>query len=87
MITRQLCDLSKSSKKKSRVHSSVLKVDSVLSAFGNATTSLNTNTSFHARYTEYQFDAEGKMIGAKYITFLLDKSRLTQSYIGKVEQK
>ncbi|KAJ3089172.1 hypothetical protein HK102_007026 [Quaeritorhiza haematococci] len=82
LITRHLCDLSKSSKKKSRVHSAVLKVDSVVTAFGHAWTPMNRNASCVGRYTEYQFDGRGKMVGAKYIDCLLEKGRVVGAEDG-----
>ncbi|KAI8910359.1 chitin synthase-domain-containing protein [Gorgonomyces haynaldii] len=76
MITRHLCDLTKTSKKKTKVHSHTLKVDSVLSAFGNATTPFNPDASCFTRYTEFQFQ-KGKMVGMKLIEYLLEKSRVS----------
>ncbi|KAI8824195.1 chitin synthase-domain-containing protein [Fimicolochytrium jonesii] len=81
-ITRHLCDLSKTSLKKSKVHSAVLKVDSVLSAFGNAQTPFNTDASCYTRYAEYQFDKRGKMVGLKLVDYLLEKSRVTGAEDG-----
>ncbi|KAJ1555209.1 hypothetical protein HK096_006999, partial [Nowakowskiella sp. JEL0078] len=75
-IARHLCDLSKSSKKKTRIQSAVLKIDSVLSAYGGCITSQNKNATCFAKYTEYQFDTFGKMVGAKTIETLLDKQRI-----------
>ena len=77
MITRNLCDLSKSSKKKTKIHSLVLKAESILKAFGHAATPRNVDDSCFSRYTEYQFDKRGKMVGAKFIDYLLEKNRAT----------
>ncbi|KAJ3254350.1 hypothetical protein HK103_007232 [Boothiomyces macroporosus] len=77
MLTRNLCDLSKSSKKKSKIHSNLLKIDTVMSAFGNATTPHNLDASCYTKYTEMQFDSKGKMVGVKLIEYLLEKSRVT----------
>jgi chitin synthase len=82
VLVRNLCDLSKTSKKKSRVQSNILKVDSVFSAFGNATTSFNQDASCFAQYTEIQFDQTGKMVGAKFIEYLLEKSRASKATDG-----
>ncbi|KAJ3008929.1 hypothetical protein HKX48_008264 [Thoreauomyces humboldtii] len=81
-ITRHLCDLSKTSSKKSKVHSAVLKVDPVLSAFGNAHTPFNTDATCCTRYSEYQFDKRGKMMGLKVIEYLLEKSRVSGAQDG-----
>ena len=74
---RNLCDLSKTSTKKTKTHSQILKVDSILSAFGNATTPLNQDASCFAQYSEIQFDGKGKMVGMKLIEYLLEKSRVS----------
>ncbi|KAJ3126609.1 hypothetical protein HK098_007364 [Nowakowskiella sp. JEL0407] len=75
-IARHLFDISKSSNKKSRVQSAILRIDSVLSAFGNCSTTHNKNGSSFSRYTEYQFDESGHLVGAKTIEALLDKHRV-----------
>ncbi|KAJ8322906.1 hypothetical protein O5D80_008429 [Batrachochytrium dendrobatidis] len=82
MLMRSLCDLSKSSKKKTKTQSSILKVDTVLSAFGNATTPTNTNASCVTRYSELQFDSSGRMVGLKLIESLLEKSRVSGAQDG-----
>ncbi|KAJ3180810.1 hypothetical protein HDU85_003891 [Gaertneriomyces sp. JEL0708] len=76
-ITRHLCDLSKTSSKKTKVHSAVLKAEVVLAAFSRAQTPSNRDASCCTLYAEYQFDAKGKMVGLKLIDYLLDKSRVT----------
>ncbi|KAJ3298077.1 hypothetical protein HK104_011190 [Borealophlyctis nickersoniae] len=77
LVVRQLCALGKNPKKKSKVHSGVSKSETVMEAFGNARTFLNPNSSRFGRYTEYQFDHRGKMVGAKTLNYLLEKSRVT----------
>lgn len=82
LLLRNLCDLSRSSTKKSKVHSHLLKVDSILSAFGHATTPHNQDASCFTHYTELQFDSKGKMVGAKLIEYLLEKGRVTGPFDG-----
>jgi chitin synthase len=82
VLLRNLCDLSKQSTKKSKVHSNVLKVDTILSAFGNATTANNKDSSCFTQYTEVQFDHKGNMMGAKFIEYLLEKTRIGKSLDG-----
>ncbi|KAJ3089830.1 hypothetical protein HK102_005396 [Quaeritorhiza haematococci] len=77
LLARNLCDLSKTSKKRTKVHSGVLKLDSIFSAFGCAQTPANRNASRFGRYTEYQFDTQGRMVGAKCLEYLLEKTRVT----------
>ena len=76
MIIRHLCDLSKTSKKKTKLHSTILKVDSILCAFGNATTPFNSDATCVTRFSEIQFQ-KGKMVGLKTIHHLLDTSRIS----------
>lgn len=76
IIVRQLCALSKSANKKSKVISGVTKSETILEAFGNATTIDNPNSSRFGRYVEYQFDDAGKLIGSKLLDYLLEKSRV-----------
>lgn len=66
-----------SSRQKSRVQSAVLRADHVLSALFHARTPSNVHKSLASRYVEYQFDAVGRMVGAKYICFGLDLNWLT----------
>ncbi|KAI9363452.1 chitin synthase-domain-containing protein [Zopfochytrium polystomum] len=77
MIIRNLCDLSKASRKKSKIHSAALRVEPIFQAFGHAQTAANSEASCFSRYTEFQFNSKGRMVGAKYIGYLLDKSRVT----------
>ncbi|KAI8928599.1 myosin head-domain-containing protein [Entophlyctis helioformis] len=81
LIARHLCDLTKlsASAKKTRIHSGAMKLDFVLSAFGNAVTPENTNASRFSRYTEYQFDENGFMAGVKILAYNLEKSRVTEA--------
>jgi chitin synthase len=76
MTLRHLCDLSKSSFKKTKVQSNVLKVEQVLEMFGNASTPFNCNATCFTKYYELQFE-KGKMMGMKIIEYLLEKSRVS----------
>ncbi|KAJ3307568.1 hypothetical protein HDU76_004534, partial [Blyttiomyces sp. JEL0837] len=76
MVVRQLCALSKSAKKKSKVISGVLKTETIMEAFGCASTVDNPNSSRFGQYVEYQYDEEGKLVGAKLLDYLLEKSRV-----------
>jgi chitin synthase len=75
-FVRQLCALSKSANKKSRVISCVLKSETILDAFGNSSTVDNENSSRSGKYIEYQFDQKGKLVGAKFLDFILEKHRV-----------
>jgi hypothetical protein len=80
-VHRHLCDLSKSAKKKSRVQSGVLRADQVLDKIFNAGVGETRDKSLATRYVEYQFDAVGRMVGAKYICFGLDRNWLTGLFV------
>jgi chitin synthase len=77
MLLRNLCDISKTSEKKSKTHSLLLKIDPILSAFGHATTPHNLDATCFTHYTELQFNSKGKMVGAKLIEYLLEKTRVS----------
>lgn len=81
MILRQFCDLSKTSKKKTKTHSNILKVEPILNVFGNATTPFNSDATCFVKYFEFQFH-KSKLVGMKAIEYLLDKSRITIALDG-----
>ncbi|KNC98261.1 uncharacterized protein SPPG_06659 [Spizellomyces punctatus DAOM BR117] len=76
LFLRQLVALGKTPKKKSRVLSGAVKMETVLEAFGHARLPHSPNASRFGRYTEYQYDSAGKMIGVKLLEFLLDRRRV-----------
>ncbi|KAI8618859.1 chitin synthase-domain-containing protein [Chytriomyces sp. MP71] len=78
-FVNQICALSKSAKKKSKVISGVLKTETLLDAFCHAATIDNPNSSRFGRYSELQFDERGKLIGSKLLTYLLEKSRVVNT--------
>jgi chitin synthase len=77
LLFRNFCDLSRTTPKKTKVHSALLRLSSILSAFGHATTPFNSDSSCFTQYTEVQFNGSGKMMGFKLIDYLLEKERVT----------
>ncbi|KAI9355051.1 chitin synthase-domain-containing protein [Zopfochytrium polystomum] len=75
-VVRHLCAISKSANKKSKVISGVVKTETILDSLGNAATIDNPSSSRFGRYVEYQFDQAGKLVGAKLLDYMLEKSRI-----------
>jgi chitin synthase len=82
-IVNYLADLSRNSKgKKSKVGDVVQKSSLILAAFGNAFTQIGPDSSMYVRYEEYQFSKSGRMIGAKFIPYLLNVKQITNEDPG-----
>ena len=79
MLIRNICDLSKETSKKTRIQSKILKLDTILSAFGNSTTPFNKDASCFIKYSELQINEQGRLAGMKLIDYLLEKSRISGS--------
>ncbi|ORX90890.1 hypothetical protein K493DRAFT_265193 [Basidiobolus meristosporus CBS 931.73] len=77
-IIRQLCHLA-SHGKEVKVHNQIQQAHTILEAFGNAKTLLNNNASRYGMFQEVQYNARGKLIGAKTLSYLLEKSRVTNA--------
>ncbi|KAJ3246982.1 hypothetical protein HDU78_005633 [Chytriomyces hyalinus] len=83
LITRHLCEISTikpnspSKKKKSKLVSSLLKLDTILAAFSRACSPANANASSGGSYLEYQFNKRAKIVGVKVIDLLMDRGRVT----------
>ncbi|KAJ1977574.1 hypothetical protein H4R35_002241 [Dimargaris xerosporica] len=65
------------SKRDNRFYSQLTQAQTILEAFGNAKTAFNSNASRFGCYIELQFDEHGRTIGAKFLDYLLEKSRVT----------
>jgi len=61
----------------------VLQSNPVLETFGNAKTLRNNNSSRFGKWIEMQFDASGRLVGAKIRTYLLEKSRVVGIAAGE----
>ncbi|XP_060191104.1 myosin-2-like isoform X2 [Lycium barbarum] len=65
------------------IEKEVLQTSYILEAFGNAKTSRNSNSSRFGKLIEIQFNATGRICGAKIQTLLLEKSRVVQLVDGE----
>lgn len=66
-------------KKPSKVQQLVQKAYGALEAFGHAKTTVNENASRFGKYHELQFNERGRMVGAKFLDYMLEKSRVTNA--------
>ncbi|KAJ1797841.1 hypothetical protein LPJ59_002878 [Coemansia sp. RSA 2399] len=77
LVTRFLSLIRAHSKKDSRLYARIQNADIVLEAFTHAKTAAHNNGSRLGSYIEIQFDHRGRTVGAKTLTYLLEKSRVT----------
>jgi chitin synthase len=75
-ISKQLTILANNGKKKSKVLSGALKMESALEAFGSYKTALSDYSSGFGRYTEYQFSTTGRMVGIKILDYGFNTARV-----------
>ncbi|OQR97414.1 myosin [Thraustotheca clavata] len=61
----------------------IIQSNPLLESFGNAATTRNDNSSRFGKFTELQFDAKGRLMGARAHTYLLEKSRVTHQAPGE----
>ncbi|KAL3848329.1 hypothetical protein ACJMK2_019197 [Sinanodonta woodiana] len=58
------------------LNSKINKMNPLLEAFGNAKTVMNDNSSRFAKFMELFFTSDGKVMGARILEYLLEKSRI-----------
>ncbi|KAG1474303.1 hypothetical protein G6F56_000440 [Rhizopus delemar] len=66
-------------KKPTKLQQLIQMAYSALEAFGNAKTTVHDNASRFGKHLELQFNEKGRMIGAKFMDYMLERSRITQS--------
>nr|CAG8434853.1 941_t:CDS:2 [Entrophospora candida] len=77
LLVKELIALSSHQKKESRIQNQVPASEFILESFGNAKTLINNNASRFGKYTELQFNERGRLIGAKTLDYLLEKTRVS----------
>ncbi|KAI9597706.1 chitin synthase-domain-containing protein [Syncephalis fuscata] len=75
-LVRQLCLLAAHSKKDAKMHAQVQQAQHVLEAFGNTRSVNNPNASRYGLFEELQFNERGRVVGAKFLTFGFEKTRV-----------
>lgn len=66
-------------KKPSKIQQMIQKAYGALEAFGHAKTTVNENASRFGKYLELQFNERGRMIGAKFLDYMLEKTRVAHT--------
>ncbi|XP_023574934.1 myosin-IIIb isoform X1 [Octodon degus] len=61
----------------------ILQVNSLVEAFGNASTAINDNSSRFGKYLEMMFTPTGAVMGARISEYLLEKSRVIKQAAGE----
>ncbi|KAI8645448.1 chitin synthase-domain-containing protein [Parasitella parasitica] len=74
----ELLQLSAHKRRETKLGSQIQNALIVIEAFGHARTTQNVSASKFGMFQEIQFNERGRILGAKTLTFQLDKSRVTQ---------
>uniref|UniRef100_A0A7S2WSN5 Myosin motor domain-containing protein n=1 Tax=Mucochytrium quahogii TaxID=96639 RepID=A0A7S2WSN5_9STRA len=75
------CD--ENDKEGQKIADMVLQSNPILEAFGNARTNRNDNSSRFGKFIEMQFNKKGMLVGARIVTYLLEKVRLAKQGLGE----
>ncbi|KAJ2167896.1 hypothetical protein IW145_001394, partial [Coemansia sp. RSA 521] len=77
LAMRMLSFLRPHARRDTQMFDKIVEAEIVLEAFGNAKTTSHANASRVGTYTELQFDELGRIAGAKYSDYMLDRNRVT----------
>ena len=69
---------SKKSDKKVSLEDQIVATNPILESYGNAKTSRNDNSSRFGKFIRIHFTASGKLAGCDIVSYLLEKSRITE---------
>merc|ERR1711981_613227 len=69
---------SKKSEKKVSLEDQIVATNPILESYGNAKTARNDNSSRFGKFIRIHFTASGKLCGCDIVSYLLEKSRITE---------
>lgn len=69
---------SKKSEKKVSLEDQIVATNPILESYGNAKTARNDNSSRFGKFIRIHFNAAGKLAGCDIVSYLLEKSRITE---------